>query len=220
MLILAAQSHSACRAVHFWLISSLREHQGAFRARIRKSSILTEMGNRVFETPLHRLPWISGIPRTRGFQGSLYLSRDRALETDKNTSLLAKYSAVQYKWLSGSSGSPQIHWRPHISHVHTNVGLLHPSVITNKCGATIFEIYYIYIYAYIDVHTLGILRLHNCLSAAYGVGSASVALLLWNMNETNIQTLEHKKHHIKLPPSITHCIACICHTDQSPQGLS
>jgi uncharacterized membrane protein len=36
MLILAAQSHSACRAVHFWLISSLWEHQGAFRARIRK----------------------------------------------------------------------------------------------------------------------------------------------------------------------------------------
>jgi hypothetical protein len=36
MLILACSSYSACRAVHFWLSFSLREHQGALKARISK----------------------------------------------------------------------------------------------------------------------------------------------------------------------------------------
>jgi hypothetical protein len=48
MLIWAAQSHSACRAVPFWLLFSLREHQGALRARNPEIGILTEMSTRVF----------------------------------------------------------------------------------------------------------------------------------------------------------------------------
>jgi hypothetical protein len=42
MLILACPSYSACRAEHFWLIFSLREHQGAFRARNTKKRRKTQ----------------------------------------------------------------------------------------------------------------------------------------------------------------------------------
>jgi hypothetical protein len=81
MLILAAQWYSACRAMHFWLILSPREHPGAFRARSskngEKNTIMCHGQHAGGVDIFLMLPpfcWVdSGMLRKSGvLQGSLY----------------------------------------------------------------------------------------------------------------------------------------------------
>jgi hypothetical protein len=147
MLILAAQSYSACRAAHFWLIFSLREHPGAFRARIRKSSILTEMmSTRVFEIyPTSRHPWISGIPRKSGvLQGSLYLSREESLGNSIfslfwifNKCQIRKQNRANTTQTTNNTTKTQQHQQTQLN---------------NRRHIYIYVYIYIYIYVYIYVY--------------------------------------------------------------------